>query len=747
MDADADARIKALQSSGLSASRVCPECNLSVSVSLTRCPNDGAFLMTASEVGYELARQYEFLSVIASGGMGTVYKARQVVLNQNVAIKMMQMTRLDEKHVSRFRKEADALATLEHSNIIHVRDYGLTENGQPYMVLDYVEGMSMSQMIQSRGPIPVMFAIEFFAQIADALAHAHERGVLHQDLKPNNIMICESGKLIPYAKLIDFGIAKIVNGEVTPAGLTNTGDILGSPAYMSPEQANGRTVDYRTDIYSLGCVMFEALTGTPPFKGATALEIVAQHVNTPAPLLSAVSMSEFPKGLEELVARATQKDPNNRYQSMRDLKNDLLDILVKAGAATSGSKPEPNISARHSQKVVVITCCIGICILMLITNGILLFKQYESENARHKQYFKNVVETYAATHYDQSQVPRQLIREQVQKWRPGGEVNLSYENYDSDLEEFSHFPANVTDMSLENSGTKGPGLAYLIRYPLDYLSLNDSSISDRAFLEIGHMKKLQQLQIDNVSISDAALKHLEELPLERLSIRLNKLHDEALKYVSHIKTLKHLQCGKNDQLTGNGYAELKQLPNLQHLDVIDNPIDLKAAKAIAQLKISDLNLTNTTINNESLKELCVLPNLHNIQLSECKNISGAGMKYLANLAELDTVNLEAAKQVGDKDVEFLKHCPKLKTLDLRTTGITDKTLELVANSGIKNLFVLRTNITGKGLMSLLKNKNLRVVEIGSNQVPQETINSFNKLKPGVLRINKSTGVRGFHGPL
>lgn len=733
---DADARIQAMQSSGLSASRVCPQCNLSVPVSLTRCPNDNTSLMTSTEVGYELARQYEFLSVIASGGMGTVYKARHLVLNQNVAIKMMQTERLGEKHVTRFRHEAEALAALEHNNIIHVRDYGLTENGQPYMVLDYIEGMSMSQMIQSRGPIPVMFAMEFFAQIADALDHAHKRGVLHQDLKPNNIMICESGKLIPYAKLIDFGIAKIVNGEATPAGLTSTGDILGSPAYMSPEQANGRAIDFRTDIYSLGCVMFEALTGTLPFKGATALEIVSHQINTPAPLISDASISEFPTELEALVARCIEKDPNNRFQSMGEIRDNLLDILVKAGSSVSSGKPEPNRaeSARHSQKIVVIVCCIGICILTLITNGAILFKQSETEKARHNEFVKGAQEAYAAANF-KSTLARQLTREQLQKWRPGGTVNLGYEVVDADLEEFSKFPAQVTYLSLENSGVKGPGLAYVIRHPLDYLSLNDSSVSDRAFLEIKHIKTLKEFQVDNVSITDAAFKHLEELPLQRLSARLNRLHDDALKYIARIKTLKHLQCGKNSQLTARGYAELKNLPNLEHLDLLDNPIDVKAAKEIAQLKINDINLSNTNITDGALKELCTMPNLHNISLCDCKSITGAGMKYFVNLPELDTVNLEGAKNVTDKDLEFIQNCPKIKTLDLRDTGVTDKTMEMVGKSNVRNLFVLRDKITDRGLAYLLKDKSLRHVEVGSSQLSQAAMNNFNKLKPGVLRIN------------
>ncbi|MBS1957161.1 MAG: protein kinase [Cyanobacteria bacterium SZAS-4] len=705
--------------------------------------------MTSSEVGFELARQYEFLSVIASGGMGTVYEARHLVLNQKVAIKMMQTERLDDKHVTRFRHEAEALAALEHSNIIHVRDYGLTENGQPYMVLDYVEGMSMSQMIQSRGPIPAMFALEFFAQIADALAHAHSRGVLHQDLKPNNIMICESGKMVPYAKLIDFGIAKIINGEATPSGLTNTGDILGSPAYMSPEQANGRSIDYRTDIYSLGCVMFEALTGVIPFKGSTALEIVAQHINTPAPKITDVTISEFPHGLAQLVARCLEKDPAARIQSMEELRDSLLDILVKAGAATTGSRPEQDKTkdGRHSQKKVVIVCCIGISLLILLTNGILLVKKYEAETARQLQVIKSDQTAAAAAQYDGNVIARQLIKEQIEKWRPGGEIKVDYENRDKDLEEFSHYPAVATFVSLENSNAKGPGLAYLIRYPLDFLSLNDASITDRAFLEIKHMKKLNQLQVDNVSLTDAAFSNLEDLPLERLSVRLNRIHDEALKNIARIRTLKHLQCGKNDQLTAKGYSELKSLPNLQNLDLLDNPIDVKAAKAIGQLKISSVNLTNTSINDEALKELCAMPYLHNICLGDCKSVSGAGMKYLANLPELDTVNLEGAKNITDRDVEFIKACPKLKTLDLRDTDVTDKAMEWIGNTNIKTLYLLRDNITDRGLTYLLKDKALRSVEVSSVHLSKEAIDNFNKLRPGVLRINNGERHKSFHETL
>ncbi len=738
---EADAEIKAMQISGLSASRVCPQCNLSVSVSVTRCPNDGASLLDASEVGTELARQYEFLSVIASGGMGTIYEARHVVLNQRVSIKMMQKERLDEKNVKRFKQEAEALAALEHPNIIHVRDYGLTENGQPYMVLDYVEGMSMSQMIQSRGPIPTAFAIEFFIQIADALDHAHERGVLHQDLKPNNIMICEPGKTAPYAKLIDFGIAKIINGEATPAGLTNTGDILGSPAYMSPEQANGRAVDSRTDIYSLGCVMFEALTGTTPFKGTTALEVIAHKMNTKAPTIVEQSVSEFPRGLDQIVAKCLEKEPIKRFQSMGQLREELLDVLMNSGATPPENTVDPQtaINANHAKKKIVLIVCIAICLVTLATNGVILYRKNAAETARQTEHAESEGRIANEASHVFGSLARPLIQEGLKNWKPGQSFKLDYQNFDSDLEEFSHYPARANEINLENSSAVGPGLAYLIRYPLTFLTLNDSSITDRAFLEIKHMRSLRELQVDNVNLSWVGLKELAGVNLARLSVRFNKLNDRALASIAEIKSLHHLQCGRNDKLTSNGYLELKKLPNLDHLDVVENPIDLKSAKAISQLDIDDLNLEKTSIDDEGLKELCAMPHLHNIGMTGCQHVTGAGLKYLAKLPQLDTVNLEAAN-IGDKDVEFIKHCPVLRVIDLRSTRVTDKTMELIGRSIIKNIFLLRcSSITDRGLMSLLKNKHLKHIEIGMNQFSQEAQDNFAKQRPGVLRINTSNG--------
>lgn len=724
-------------------SRVCSQCGLSVSFSVTRCPNDGTSLLTGSEIGTELASQYEFLSVIASGGMGIIYEARNLVLDQKVAVKMMKTEKLDEKNVKRFKKEAEALAALEHPNIIHVRHYGLTENGQPYMVLDYVEGTSMSQVIQSRGPIPVAFAVQFFIQIADALSHAHERGVWHQDLKPNNIMICQSGLATPSIKLIDFGIAKIINGEATPAGLTDTGDILGSPAYMSPEQASGGKVDARTDIYSLGCVMFEALTGKQPFSGSTALEVIAHQVNTKAPSIEDHALSDFPPSLVKIVAKTLEKNADRRYQSMSELRDTLKTVLKEDQEETGefGSKTSSGYKTKdplHTAKVKrYVIAGIVLTLTILFTNICLLVAQATHERelvlARKK---KIKEEAEAANFYDQHVLARQMIREGLHNWRPGGQFRIKLDADDSVLDEFSLFPAQATYIDLENSNVKGPGLAYLIRYPVDFLTMNDSAMTDRAILEVKHMKGIQQLQVDNTSITKEGFEQLKDMPnLLRLSARTDRLDDEALKTIAGIKSLEQLQCGRNDAITATGYAYLKSLPHLKCLNVMANPMDVSRAKAISQLPdIQILNFERTDIDDDGLKEVTNIKNLRDLQLEGCEKITGKGLIYLTRLSELKNLKLENDLQLSDKDIAIVGRLPKLRFLDIRRTNVGDMTMEKLSNSEVTNLYIQRTRVTDRGLSRLATCKHLKLLEVEKNQFSKSALEQFEKHKPGVLRF-------------
>ena len=272
-------------------------------------------------VGTIVANRYKILGLLGSGGMGTVYQATHLHMNKTLALKVLHPDQAStENSRLRFQQECEASAKLVHQNLVPVHDYGYLDSGQPYIVMDYVCGQPLSDLIK-QGPLPQDRALNIFCQITDALGAAHRMGVIHRDLKPSNVMI----ELDDFVKVVDFGIAKIT-GPGRAQNLTSTGEIFGSPLYMSPEQCRGAvSVDARSDIYSMGCVMYETLTGVPPHSGANALETIYKHVNEkPTPFAAVNPRNAVDSRLEEVVLQALNKQPGDRYHSAQQLKSALL---------------------------------------------------------------------------------------------------------------------------------------------------------------------------------------------------------------------------------------------------------------------------------------------------------------------------------------------------------------------------------------------------------------------------------------
>jgi serine/threonine protein kinase len=271
---------------------------------------------------------YEVLSVIGKGGMSVVYVARDTRLKKIVALKMMHPYMVaNPLHMQRFRQEAEAASNLSHPNIITVHNFGLSKTGRPYLVMDYCSGMSLASLIAEKEHLEIERAVPVFIQIAGALAHAHEKGVIHRDLKPSNILLVDSQDQKDVVKVVDFGIAKILPKEGREAAeLThNTGKLFGSPLYMSPEQCRGEKPDARSDVYSMGCLMYESLMGTPSVRGNNALDILFKQVNEMPPSFSQSNPNlNLPPQLEAIVFKALAKNPSDRYQSMLALRSDLI---------------------------------------------------------------------------------------------------------------------------------------------------------------------------------------------------------------------------------------------------------------------------------------------------------------------------------------------------------------------------------------------------------------------------------------
>lgn len=314
-------------------------------------PNSGVEVQVF-EPGQILGAKYKIVSPIGQGGMGVVYRVRQVFLDKEFALKTLVSALVSDVSIRRFQIEAKAATSLNHPNLVQVHDFGvLDETQQPYLVMDYVDGMSLADHLRKVGTMPVEQAGPMFAQICLGLGYAHEQGIVHRDIKPGNIMLVNG---MPWGsegsvKVVDFGIAKLLSSDDGKIqALTRTGEIFGSPLYMSPEQCSGATVDRRTDVYSVGCVIYEALTGAQPHLGQTALTTMMMHQSdVPLSLREASLGKEFPQSIERIVTRMLQKDPNDRYQNLSLVAHELGRVFEEVSGSRKGAPRKPT-KASHA---------------------------------------------------------------------------------------------------------------------------------------------------------------------------------------------------------------------------------------------------------------------------------------------------------------------------------------------------------------------------------------------------------------
>jgi serine/threonine protein kinase len=340
--------------SGL-AMLICPKCRTSYSSSvLGACYRDGeklvdhdAFMAVEMDPmrGRTVGGKYHILDRIGVGGMGTVYKAAQVGLNRHVAVKILkpELTR-DADTVARFSREATAMSLLTHPNTTRVYDFGQTEDGLLYLVMEYLEGQLITQRVAQAGPLPVPEALRVAQQILRSLAEAHTKGIVHRDLKPDNIFVARvEGHREPVVKVLDFGIAKIVAPDrAVDQFETQAGTVFGTPRYMSPEQAQGVPLDQRSDLYSVGALLYQMLTGRAPFVDDDAVVVMAKHIReTPQRPTVVAPTASIPESLEGVVMKALAKEPDARFQNAAQFDAALERCVVDVLAAEHVVHPAP----------------------------------------------------------------------------------------------------------------------------------------------------------------------------------------------------------------------------------------------------------------------------------------------------------------------------------------------------------------------------------------------------------------------
>jgi len=473
--------------------------------------SDGAF-----------SSRYEVLDSLGDGGMGSVVRARDRVLKRTVAIKTVSALASKESSVIRFQKEARLAATVTGKHVVGIFDFGVAENGDPYLVMEYVQGRALRDVLAEQGSLGLDEGLEVLEQIAAGLSSVHQAGIVHRDLKTGNIMLSSTDVDGPLIKLLDFGIAKRSQNDEVDA-LTRTGDIIGSPYYMSPEQARGEAVDARSDIYSLGCIAYEIFSGKVPFAGDTALDTINMHLRRdPEPLSSLVTV---PAELDSCLARMLAKRREDRFENMTEVREALQSVPLVVAPAPPAA--ETRRTGGPLLALGVIACLSLVVVAFLVKSpepmpapGLKQIGEGESRSETGMPILDYMLAEPVVPGRVESFVyfgPRasSLLSESVDRGTRVRVLLVGQDIDDSDFEKALGLAPRVvilSQCSLDDERMKAlAGLA-----SMEDLRLNEiRDLSDRGLSLLSGMKSLNALALRDCGLTDASLAILRRSPSVR----------------------------------------------------------------------------------------------------------------------------------------------------------------------------------------------------------------------------------------
>jgi len=669
----------------------------------------GGLLQNGSFIG----GTYRVLDFVGQGGMGYVYKVEHLMMARVMALKLLRPEQVSESVWQRFRNEALAIARLEHSNIVKIYDMSQTAEGLPYYTMDLLVGQSLDDYLIDNDQLPVELALPIFRQVCAGLAYAHDRGIVHRDIKPGNIMLIEDQKSrVPLVKIVDFGIAKLntFDGAIGQ-GLTRPGEIMGSPLYMSPEQCSGMALDYRSDMYSVGVTMFHALTGRPPLLGKTAIETTAMHQSVTPPAMSEKDPeTEFPPALEKMVARLLAKSPDHRFDSLADVASDLLALERADGTGldrtvareqgrtsakshsiyeksitgvqneTSGrttSSTEP-LSFIRNKNIVLVSVTSALLATISIFALYFILQQRQGKEA-------TVVSGTSAV------VPENTALTFLTEIS-GDDKNLSVE--EKEIKDF--LKSNPPPYShVEGSGAKKLWIfqfperfslgVYFFNFPV--LQAQYPEEAARGRVVVRHGGQLKFTAGNCVEKFPQLLALFKPDDIDWLVMDSGFSISPAL--AENVIRLKSLRCLnlKTTHLIDADLVWLDKLVNLNILNIIGADITSEAlAKSAVLSRLNTLSFLGKTEITPVLNALIKAGKIHDIEVLY-PEMTPAHVHLIAAMKQLKKLSL-TSDSIVDQDLTPLSQLTELEELNLEScTKLTGKTLELLPN--LKHLKLLK----------------------------------------------------------
>ncbi len=672
---------------------------------------DGSQAMHELPAGYLVGGVFKIIRPIGEGGMGVVYLAQHQSLGQQYALKVLSPDAVNEQNWLRFQAEAKILARLKHPTLVQVYDLGLHEKSIPFYSMDYLVGSNLEELLVEKGSLPLSFAIEVFLAVLDGLSYAHSHNIIHRDIKPANIFVCSDGSLSERAKskklqvkILDFGISKLVDTSAKTQQLTAVGEIFGSPFYMSPEQCRGDKVDGRSDIYSVGCSLFEALTGFVPFEGKTSLDISLLHEEAEPPLLSDVNQSiaaNLPDSIDTVIAKCLAKQPQDRYQSAEQMAIDLERVRAGKSIAppvaplvVSASLERRGKKAYHlplllalSLTVVLLGCC-GLYVLLdsrykalqssvqspLQSSSASSTSGLPSSAAKPQEKFNlNDEKSLASLYVGASQLDDEFSDEKKKAIetflaaKPGFYSNVVFApagrgRLFSFPKTFSLGVLTFVDKRGQNIALPAQGDVMIFAGTALRLSAGEAVKAYPALFKYFRPDDLHTLYLDDVSpVSRQLLPSMHQLTaLKHLAFNRASLLPEDIVALNGFPQLTGIDI-RHCHVSGELLAKQKLLEQLQSFradgvkDISGVLEVLKKNKNIIILSLTDSSLTSADIAN-----LVAMPQLLDLSLNN-SSLTNDELAQLTVLQKLKRLNLD---QCGKLDQGCLESVAKFKDLEV-----------------------------------------------------------------------------------
>ncbi|RTL36657.1 MAG: serine/threonine protein kinase [Candidatus Melainabacteria bacterium] len=594
------------------------------------------------EPGQTLGGRYQIISALGRGAVGVVYHVSQMFLNKDMALKTIEKRGLTEKTLHQFQKEARTAFAVKHPNVIAVDDFGLLDDGTPFLVMELIRGETLAERLKRKVNLPVNEAVPMFLQICEGLAHAHQMGIVHRDIKPSNIMIVDDLEVGTEGsvKIVDFGIATFSSPEDDD---NQSNEICGSPLYISPEQCTGAAVDERADIYSLGCVLFETLTGTPPFIGENALTTLMKHKSATVPTLREASLGRsFSREMEQIVATMLAKSPDNRYQKITDVARDLASVMQgeKVKPKLAASKPKQQTTAPSTPLTLTRNLFFGIILATtLMSSTIAGFAAFQIKHLEMEKPIVEVIRDKASAQFRAEDsalplddetianiqtIPNDQLLLRLQAAKSDGRLGLHYTNLDRQKLQLIAQANWIKFLDLEQCTLDNKSLAVLSQLPgLYYLCTKASNFDDTGAEALKKVKTLTTVSVGGCNVTDKGVESISfNKNIDYLDLDSTKLTNNGLKFVAQLPKLNKLKVRNNPQLTADGLKHLNSC-TIQELWLNDNPgIDDEACRTLSKFPfLSLVLLTNTNVTLTGLEALCGNPSLRELTIDRCKRIS------------------------------------------------------------------------------------------------------------------------------